>query len=146
MSQPSPSPPAAPGREEPRDPRDWLLLTVRRIYAQGAVPPVDLFESRALLELDRHTTARTYANALAKGLAQALGARPVIRPTGSSELSFDEAWLLRLLERAQARDSESVAFLVSSRVAHRHRAALVFLLEGLAARLPERPARRGCTA
>lgn len=119
---------------------DWLLESLRHAEVDD-VPdrkPVNLDEICELLQLDRHTAARTYANALVMTLTEALGAVPDIRGPGTVDLSFDEAWLMRLVERAQAHDDESVAFLISSRVPLRHRPAIIFLVEGLAMRL-DRP-------
>jgi len=126
-----------------RAPRDWVLVKVRDVIGVGAAPgdPVDLQRTCERLLANRSTAASTYAHALALGLAQALGTPPRIGAPDAPDLSFDEAWLMRLLERAQMRDAESVGFLIASRVAPRHRACFAFLVKGLAARLPERPRR-----
>ncbi|MEM8555665.1 MAG: hypothetical protein AAGF71_12680 [Pseudomonadota bacterium] len=115
---------------------DWALQTVRNaVHDRRLSETVDMFETCELLSLDRDTAARTYAIALALSISQALGKQPVVHAAGHADLTFDELWFLRLLERSRVRDAESVAFLISSRVAYPFRNSLVFLIEGLTARL-----------
>lgn len=114
----------------------WLLDTARALKDDDKLAcRLDPVATRELLELDRHAVALTYANALILCLAVALKSPPCFAKPGTEALSFDEAWLVRLVERSRALDAESVAFLISSRVSQRYRAALAFLADGLAARL-----------
>ncbi len=116
-----------------------FLDIVRSAVAREAVAPAetafDPHRTCELLTLDRHTTLRTYSTALGLSLQPALGAPPLLGHVGAAELTFDEAWLLRLLDRSRHVDAESVAFLISSRVTYRLRAAIAFLTEGVVSRL-----------
>lgn len=114
----------------------WVLDVMRRAQSVQRDPvDFDLFETCELLELDRHTKPRTYALALVLGLQEALGRPPEFRTSGEADLSFDEFWLMRLIERSRHHDAESVAFLISSRVMPHCRNSLVFLVAGLVERL-----------
>jgi hypothetical protein len=54
---------------------------------------------------------------------------------GCEELSPDEAWLMRALERARAGDHASPDFLIASRVPKPWRRQMGFLINNLARRL-----------
>lgn len=95
---------------------------------------LDLFRACDLLAIDEHRAADSYAVALLRTLPQAIGRPLVMRQVGASP-SFDEMWLLRLLDRAIADDFDSLAFLVHSRVPAYQRRAFVFLIKGLARRI-----------
>ncbi|MGB0661625.1 MAG: hypothetical protein ACPGNV_15790 [Mangrovicoccus sp.] len=117
---------------------DWVLNAFRIAHLnEPDEKQVDLFEACELLALDRYAAAQTYATALALSASQALGREVQFAAPGSGQLTFDEAWLLRLLDRSLVHDDESVAFLVSSRVAYCCRNSVAFLINGLAARLDE---------
>ncbi|MHA3916119.1 hypothetical protein [Halovulum sp. GXIMD14793] len=95
---------------------------------------LDLFRACDLLAVNENRAADGYAVALIRTLPQAIGRPPVLRQAGASP-SFDEIWLLRLLDRAIADDFDSLAFLVHSRVSAYQRRAFVFLIKGLAQRI-----------
>lgn len=90
-----------------------------------------------LLSMDRHTEADVYANGLVLSLDAALGRQPVWHVPGMVDLSFDEAWLVRLVERSCALDTSSVAFLIAGRVTPPYCANIAFLVDGLATRVPQ---------
>lgn len=98
---------------------------------------LDLFEACTLLDSDGGEAAGAYAAALVRTLGQALGRAPRIHAPGSVEASFDEEWLVRLIERARAGDDASVAFLIGRRVPREKRRSVAFLISGLAARLDD---------
>lgn len=114
-----------------------MLAVLRKEAARCRVAPhLDLFEACSLLTMDEEKAAKRYATALLRTLAQALGQRAVVHMPGSNEISFDEAWLLRLLERLSADDSDSAGFLLSRRVPQPYRRPVIFLLRGIVADWP----------
>ncbi|MEM8959229.1 MAG: hypothetical protein AAGC86_15625 [Pseudomonadota bacterium] len=113
----------------------WAIDSLRANIGDGrARAGIDPVETCELLELDRYAATRTYLTALAMSLTEAIGDEPMMNAPGCVRFTFDEAWLLRLFERCQAQDAESMAFLISSRVPHRYRNSIAFLVNGLVAR------------
>ena len=92
----------------------------------------ELFRACALLQVEgtRHTAA--FADALVCGLPEALGKRPVFFAPGEDEVWFDEAWLLRAIDAHTTGDTDSLAFLIPSRVQPGVRRQIGFLITGLA--------------
>lgn len=105
-----------------------------RAMALRAAGPLDLYKACAVLTLKGGGSFRDYADALIRTLEQALGHPPKMLPPDAARTSFDEDWLLRLLERSRARDAASVAFMICSRVPPENRESVVFLVDGLADR------------
>ncbi|MHA7874170.1 hypothetical protein [Roseivivax sp.] len=93
----------------------------------------DLFQACAVLSTDRTVARSAFAETLVRGLAQALGQRPVLYRPGAREVSFDEAWLARLAHSAQSGDEDSFQFLIRARVPHAARRNLAFLVRAVAA-------------
>ena len=93
---------------------------------------IDLFSACALLSLDRGEAAHAHAMALLRALPQALEKAPVFHVPGAQEISFDEAWILRLLQAIRERRGDSIAFLIASRIRPPHRRQIAFLAKGLA--------------
>lgn len=93
---------------------------------------IDLFSACALLSLDRGEAAQAHAVALLRALPQALDKAPVFHVPGAREISFDEAWILRLLQAIRQRRGDSIAFLIASRIRAPHRRQVAFLAKGLA--------------
>lgn len=92
----------------------------------------ELFQACALLQLERTRQAAAFAAALVRGLPEALGQRPVFLAPGETEMSFDEAWLLRAIEAHWSGDRASFDFLIRSRVSPIARRHVGFLIAGLA--------------
>lgn len=111
-----------------------LALICDALETRRRAARLDIFKACAVLSLREDPTAEDYAEAFARTLEQALGRSPQVRSRTESR-SFDEMWLLRLIERSLAYDAESVAFLISSRVEGRKRESVAFLVNGLAASL-----------
>lgn len=107
------------------------LVREQQAVARDAVR-LDLFKACALLALKDSSTARDYANAVVRTLGQALDKTPELRAPDADGVSFDEHWLLRVLERLRAQDDASVAFLISSRVPQPKRDSVIYLVTGLA--------------
>lgn len=93
---------------------------------------IDVFSACALLSLDRSEAAHAHAAAFLRALPQALEKAPVFHIPGAREISFDEAWILRLLQAIRQRQGDSIAFLIASRIRPCHRRQIAFLAKGLA--------------
>jgi hypothetical protein len=89
----------------------------------------------ALLRTEPEAAAAAYARALLRILPAATGRRIIFHRPGVESLTFDEAWLLRLIEAIRGRDGDSLRFAICSRVARGMRGPVRFLAEGLADRL-----------
>lgn len=96
---------------------------------------IDLFGTCALLSRDRAAAASAYADALLRALRSGLGRTPVFFRPGEREVSVDEAWLLRLVLSVAAEDRASARFLVRRMIAPAALRPILFLVNGLAARL-----------
>ena len=92
----------------------------------------DFYQACAVLAQDKTAARRAYAETLVKCLPQALGARPVFYAPGEGEYSFDEAWLMRLIQSATGQDLDSFAFLIKSRVPPVAQRNLAFLVHAMA--------------
>lgn len=77
---------------------------------------VDLFEACAILSTDRDVADTAHAEVLMKSLSQVLGKAPVFYRPGVGEVSFDEAWLMRVMAALRSDDDASLVFLLRSRV------------------------------
>lgn len=112
-----------------------LHLIRQRADASRSAARLDLFKACAVLSLREEASAYDFADAVARTLEQALGHAPEWHGPEAGSVSFDEIWLLRLVERSIVCDSASVAFLISSRVPQGKRASLAYLVNGLAERV-----------
>lgn len=95
---------------------------------------LDLFRACAMLSTDSGVAARSYAEALLRGLAVVLGRVPVLHQPGAYELSFDEAWIASLLSAARRGDEDSMRFLLASRLPRHVRRQIGWLAAQLAQR------------
>lgn len=93
-----------------------------------AKPRADLFEACALLHVSQSACQEAYAEALMRCLNEALCKSARLCAPGTSELSFDEAWLVQLGCASARQDEASLRFLLSSRVAHENRRLIRFLV------------------
>lgn len=73
--------------------------------------------------------------ALLRFLPVALGKRVVFHRPGAQSLTFDEAWLMRLVNAVRTDDQDAIYFALSSRVARHLRAPMRRLAELCADRL-----------
>jgi hypothetical protein len=76
------------------------------------------------------------ARALVRTLPEGLGRRLAIRRPGEARLSFDEAWLLSLLDASARGDAASTAFLLRSRASSPCRRGLARLASAMARGAP----------
>ncbi|MEL6646095.1 MAG: hypothetical protein AAFQ05_00090 [Pseudomonadota bacterium] len=118
----------------PRDTAERYLPLLNRLRFLSArcrsAARLDLFKACALLSDPPEKAGEGFATALVRTLGQALDHPPVFFAPGRKDRSFDEDWLLRVIERTASGDSESVAFLLRRRVANHHTHALAFLISG----------------
>lgn len=126
-----------PGRDS--DPPPFGEATLRvlnhlRLVALGcrSAARQDLFKACALLAIEKDRARATHAEALVRALPEALGRAPRLMRPGVAEVSFDEAWLLRLVGAAATDDGASVEFLLRSRVCAPQRRNIGFLVHSLA--------------
>lgn len=83
-----------------------------------------------MLCTDRARSRATFREALLRTLTEALGRRPVFYRAGSTDISFDEAWLMAVVEAIDRADSSSLAFLTGSRLRSHTRRNIAFLVNG----------------
>ncbi len=76
----------------------------------------DFFEACAVLSLSGEQAALSYAQTLFRALPSLLASDVRLYMPGDTDISFDEAWLLQLIERERAGDADSVAFLIRRRL------------------------------
>lgn len=130
-----PSCPASAPRKESGDFDAGLRAALNRLRLLAlrcrAARRIDVFSACALLSLDRSEAARAHAAAFLRAIPQAIGKAPVFHIPGTAEISFDEAWILRLIQAIQAGEGDSIAFLIASRVKPCHRRQLAYLAKGL---------------
>ncbi|MCC5961215.1 MAG: hypothetical protein JJU08_17945 [Rhodobacteraceae bacterium] len=90
-----------------------LRVLMRQCRAKARLEP---FEACAVLQNAPHEGAQPYADALLRVLAQGLAHGPVIHRLGATECSFDENWLLALMDAISRDDRASTAFLLRARL------------------------------
>lgn len=115
-------------------PRQIELLMAIRVTAMEcrALGRAELFEACAMLSSNRATARMAYLETLVRCLPQAIGRIPRFHRPGAQELTFDEAWLMRLLDSVVHKDEASYEFLMRSRVERFARRSLAFLLHRIA--------------
>ncbi|MEO0918805.1 MAG: hypothetical protein AAFY31_17810 [Pseudomonadota bacterium] len=114
----------------PLDAGGYGFLNHLRFVALGcrAKSRADLFKACALLTADKSQSARAHAEALVLCLNDALSKRAIFFRPGTTELSFDEAWLVKLATAIRRGDDASTQFLLRSRVSREHRRHVRFLV------------------
>lgn len=115
-------------------PGEWrgVLNALRVVALQCRVAArTDLFEACALISNRENTGHDAFAQALFKCLHEAVTSKPVFYQPGTVELSFDEAWLIRMLMASEQGDGDSLAFLIRSRVPKIHQRHIGFLIKGI---------------
>ncbi|WP_439563092.1 hypothetical protein [Roseinatronobacter sp.] len=90
-----------------------LRVLMRQCRAKARLEP---FEACAILQNAPHEGAQPYADALLRVLAQGLDHGPVIHRVGAPECSFDENWLMALMDAIARDDRASTAFLLRARL------------------------------
>lgn len=112
------------------------LEALRALASRSRIAPrMDLDRACSLLRTDPGPAAEAFALAFLRGVAAATGRAVVLHRPGAESLSFDEAWMLRLIGSIRTGDTDSALFCLCSRIPQPRRAAIRFLAWGLAERL-----------
>ncbi|MFS4583411.1 hypothetical protein [Phaeobacter sp. C3_T13_0] len=119
--------------------QDYSILNTLRLAAMGCrvAARTDLFEACALLFVDGEDAKRTYVDTFVKCLPEALMRRIKWLRPGTTEVSFDEAWVLRCLSRISADDHDSLGFLLRSQIEPGQRRYIGFLLGHISEQFPK---------
>ena len=120
----------SPRNREPHHPAFLMRLREMALQCRTA-PRADLVEACAVLSADTAIARTAHLEVLVKCLGQAFGVSPRFYRPGVAELSFDEAWLVRLVECCERGDNDSFAFLLRSRVRPETRHNLAFLIRSI---------------
>ncbi|MEJ6404815.1 hypothetical protein [Yoonia sp. 2307UL14-13] len=127
-------------KEAPKLPAAWRepLNTLRLIALEcRSAASADLFKACAMLSIKEDTARDAHARALLKCLRQAVYTRPVFFRPGVTDISFDEAWLMRAITAAQSGDADSLSFLIRSRVPKLYQRNIAFLIKGISEQLDQ---------
>ena len=94
------------------------LLNRLRFLAQGcrAHAKLDLAEACAAIHADRDRSLDAIATSMIRVISQAVDGHVIFLSPGAPQMTFDEEWLMRLLDRATHKDTVSVEFLLRRRV------------------------------
>lgn len=110
-----------------------VLRRIRRVAARSrASARLDLFGACAMLSADRDVAGRAYLDTFLRTVEQGLGRAPVIYCEACPQMSFDERWIVALLDAHLRGDRDSLAFLLCSRLPHAVRRHIGFLIGGIA--------------
>ncbi|MEM1232823.1 MAG: hypothetical protein AAGH70_01725 [Pseudomonadota bacterium] len=114
------------------------VLNRLRFLAQGcrAEARLDLGAACASIHACRETSLDAAATSMIRVVGEAVEGHVTFLAPGAQHMSFDEEWLMRTLERASARDTISVEFLLRRRVARRNHHAFRAIVRVVAALLP----------
>ena len=125
-------------QETCRDQRHGAALALLRVLMRQcrAKARLEPFEACAVLQNAPHEGAQPYADALLRILAQGLDHGPVIHRVGAPECSFDENWLLALMDAISRDDRTSTAFLLRARLPLHLRRHVGWLTVQMMQRLP----------
>lgn len=125
---------------------DRAMLEHLRGVARAALiaPPLDLHRACALIPDAAAPQRDGDASLLVRALDRASAGPMTFHPVGAPEMSFAEAWLLRLLGALRADDAASALFLVGRLVLRPHRRAILFLAQRYAGATAPVVLRRAC--
>jgi hypothetical protein len=124
----------------PQIPAAWFgVLNRLRVLALECrvAAHADLFEACALLSNEQGTARDAHARALLKCLRQAIDHAPKFYRPGTTDVSFDEAWLVQCLAATKSEDHDSFSFLIRSRVPKIHQRHIAFLIKGISDRFAQ---------
>lgn len=123
--------------EHSRSPQVDATLTMLRVLMRScrAKAHMPVFEACALLYHRDGQSPQVYADALLRALGQALPKPPVVHTVATRERSFDENWLLALLDAIARDDQASATFLLRARLPLHYRRSVGWLAAQLVARL-----------
>ena len=104
--QPEALPPPAVGREA----RAFINSLRFAAMACRAKPRTALFEACALVKVGTEASDQAHAEALMRGLREALGKPAQLYAPGTEALTFDERWLIQLGLSCNRDDDDSLRF------------------------------------
>ena len=94
-----------------------LLEAVREHARQArSLPRIDMFKACELVQFDIELVTPEIINIFVRSLPQAFGRPTHFFPTGTSELTWDEKWLISLILAVSRADYDSVNFLIKTSV------------------------------
>ena len=94
-----------------------LLEAVREHARQArSLPRIDMFKACELVQFDIELVTPEVLNIFVRSLPQAFGRPTHFFPTGTSELTWDEKWLISLISAVSRADYDSVHFLIKTSV------------------------------
>ena len=105
---------------------DFLRVTHRLCRTK---PKIDFIRACDVLKAREEAALSAYVETLVRGLPAALQRGIAFHAPGCDELSFDEAWLLRIIQSQISQDENSSAFLLKSRVKPSACPHLMFLIK-----------------
>tara|TARA_Y100000287_G_scaffold51252_1_gene40080 strand:- start:680 stop:997 length:318 start_codon:yes stop_codon:yes gene_type:complete len=86
-----------------------------------AYPRLDILKACQLISLDIDLLSSEMLEIFIRSLPEAFGRQVVIHNPGTKQLSWDEKWLLSIIEAVSRADYDSVHFLIRSAVKQKHR-------------------------
>jgi hypothetical protein len=86
-----------------------------------AYPRLDILRACQLISLDIDLLSSEMLEIFIRSLPQAFGRQIIIHRPGAEQLSWDEKWLLSIIEAVSRADYDSVHFLIESVVKQKHR-------------------------
>ncbi len=95
----------------------------------------DLFKACKMLSNKRAVARDAHAYALFRCLPQAANHPMTFYRPGTTEVGFDEAWLMRAIAAKAQDDTNSFIFLIRSRILAQHQRQIAFLVSGIAAQI-----------
>ena len=101
---------------------EFELLEAIREHAKQArsLPKIDVFKACELVQLDIELVTPELLSIFVRSLPQAFGRPTHFFSSGSSELSWDEKWLISLVSAISRADYDSVHFLIKTRIKPTH--------------------------
>ena len=100
-----------------------ILLERARVCALEvrAYPRLDMFKACQLISLEIELLSSEMLEIFIRSLPQAFGRQITIHLPGTARLSWDEKWLLSIVNAVSRSDYDSVHFLIQSVVRQKHR-------------------------
>ena len=106
-------------------PRNSEIVLLERARACAlevrAYPRLDILRACQLISLDIDLLSSEMLEIFIRSLPQAFGRQIIIHRPGAEQLSWDEKWLLSIIEAVSRADYDSVHFLIESVVKQKHR-------------------------
>ncbi len=120
-------------------PRSISVINHLRMVALQcrALPQQNMVHACAMLALDGGEAMQAHARVLMRSLPQAMNKRPILRAPGNTDYSFDETWLMGLIEALERDDDDSFVFLIKSRIDPIAQRNMAFLIRAISDRFSQ---------